>query len=126
MSGMEWMSEAMETTESIAMNELLGQKETLQAQLEAAQEAGNAEKANFFNGEIARLDEMLARMEGMSDNPVKGQEISFGNSREGFSDGHSESYWKKKAGEEYVKNGESSSYKLYVKRAGEAKANSLH
>lgn len=125
-SGMEWMSEAMETIEGTEMNELLGQRETLQAQLEAAQEAGNVEKANFFNGEIAKLDEMLAQAEGMSDNQTKGQEISFGSSREGFSGGHSESYWKQKAGEEYVKNGESASYKLYIKRAGEAKANSFH
>lgn len=126
MSGMEWISETMETVEGTEMNELLGQRETLQAQLEAAQEAGNVEKANFFNGEIVKLDEMLAQREGMSDNQIKGQEISFGSSKEGFSGGHSESYWKKKAGEEYVKNGESASYKLYMKRAGEAKANSLH
>lgn len=126
MSGMEWMTEAMETIEGTEMNEMLGQREMMQAQLEAAQEAGNVEKANFFNGEIAKLDEMLARMEGISDNQTKVQKISFGSSREGFSGGHSESYWKQKAGEEYVKNGESASYKLYIKRAGEAKANSLH
>lgn len=126
MSGMEFISEAMETTKSTEMSELLGQRETLQAQMEAAQEAGNVEKANFFNGEIAKLDEILAQEEGMSDNQTKEQEISFGSSREGFSGGHSESYWKKKAGEEYVKNGESASYKHYIKRAGEAKANSLH
>lgn len=126
MSGMEGMSEVMETVEDTEMNELMGQKETLQAQLEAAKEAGNVEKANFFNGEISRLDEMLAQAEGMSDNQTKGQEISFGSSREGFSGGHSESYWKQKAGEEYVKNGKSTSYKLYMKRAGEAKANSFH
>lgn len=126
MSSMEWMTEGMETIECTEMNEILRQREMMQAQLEAAQEAGNAEKANFFNGEIAKLDEMFARTEEMSDNQTKVQKISFGSSREGFNGGHSESYWKQKAGEEYVKNGESASYKLYIKRAGEAKANSLH
>lgn len=125
MKAMEWMAEAKETIEGTKMNEMLEQKEMLQAQMEAAQEAGNVEKVNFFNGEITKLDEMLAQAKEMPDNRTKAHMISFGSSREGFSGGHSESYWLQKAGEEYVKNGKSESYKLYLKRAGEAKANSL-
>lgn len=49
-------------------------------------------------------------------------DISFGSSREGFSAGHSESYWKEKAGKELVEKGKTSSYELYMKRAGEAAA----
>lgn len=50
-------------------------------------------------------------------------EVSFGNSRDGFSCGHSESYWKEKMAEEIVENGKSSSYYLYKKRLEEAAAN---
>lgn len=124
MSGMEFIPEAMELTESFGMSELLEQKEALQGQLETAQEAGNMEKANFFRGELARLDEKLARQAepagGMS------RELSFGRS-EGFSGGHSESYWLEKAAKEAVEHPEkeTTGYKLYMKRAAEARADYL-
>lgn len=123
MIGMEFIPEAMELAESTGMSELLEQKETLQGQLEAAQEAGNVEKANFFRGELVRLDEKLARQTepagGMS------RELSFGRS-EGFSGGHSESYWLEKAGKEAVEHGTTTTgYKLYMKRAAEARADYL-
>ena len=122
MSGMEFMAEAMELVEGTGMSDLLERKEVLQGQLEAAQEAGNVEKVNFLSSELGKLDEQVAQQAEIADGIGRGQEISFG---EGYSDGHSESYWRKKAGIEYVKNGKSTSYKLYVKRAGEAKANDL-
>ena len=82
------------------------QAETYQRQLEAAEQEGDQESANYYRFCMDR-----ARTE-----------ISFGNSREGFSDGHSESYWLEKAGKEYAKNGKTASYDLYIKRAGEAHA----
>lgn len=73
MSSMEFMSEAVELAENIEVSGLLEQKEALQSQLEAAQEAGNAEKANFFRGELDRLEDRITQQEG--------GEISFGMNR---------------------------------------------
>lgn len=73
MSGMEFMPEAMELAESAGMSELLEQKGLLQGQLEAAQEAGNVEKVNFFRGELAKLEDRLTRQ--------KGGELPFGANR---------------------------------------------
>ena len=73
MSGMEFMPEAVELAESAGMSELLEQKGVLQGQLEAAQEAGNVEKANFFRGELAKLEDRLTQQ--------KGGELPFGTSR---------------------------------------------
>ena len=123
MSGMEFMAEAMELAEGTEMSELLEQRDALQGQLEAAQKAGNTEKANFFRGELAKLDEQLAQQAESADGIGGGQEISFG---KGYSGGHSESYWKDKAAEEYAKNGESAYYKKCLKHAGEAHVESLY
>lgn len=64
MRGMEVMSETMELTEDTEMGGLLEQKEALQSQMEAAQEAGNVEKANFFRGELAKLENESTQQEG--------------------------------------------------------------
>lgn len=122
MSGMEFMSEAIELAKDTEMGELLEQKEMLQGQLEAAQEAGNIEKSNFLSGELAKLDERMAQQPETLVGINREQLISFG---EGYSGGHSESYWREKAGIEYVKHGKSRAYYRYVKRAGEAKAKDL-
>ena len=122
MEDLEMVPEAIETTESTEISKL---QETLQAQLEAAQEAGNVEKANFYSGEISRLNELSTQVEGASEVQERGHEISFGSTKDGFSGHHSETYWKEKAGKEYAEHGNSPSYKYYIKRAGEAKANSL-
>ena len=123
MSGMEFIPEAMELAESGGMSELLEQKEALQGQLEVAQEAGNVEKANFFRGELARLDEKLAQQAETTGG--MGRELSFGRS-EGRSDGHIESYWREKAVKEAAEHGTTTTgYKLYVKRADEARADYL-
>ena len=73
MSGIEFMPEAVELAESAEMSELLEQKGALQGQLETAQEAGNVEKANFFRGELAKLEDRLTQQ--------KGDELPFGTSR---------------------------------------------
>ena len=123
MGGMEFIPEAVELSESAEMSELLEQKEALQGQLEVAQEAGNVEKANFFRGELARLDEKLAQQAETTG--CIGRELSFGRS-EGRSDGHSESYWREKAVKEAAEHGTTTTgYKLYVKRADEARADYL-
>ena len=123
MSGMESIPEAVELAESAGMSGLLEQKEVLQGQMEAAQEAGNMEKANFFRGELARLDEKLAQQAETTGG--MGRELSFGRS-EGRSDGHTESYWREKALKEAAEHGTTTTgYKLYVKRADEARADYL-
>lgn len=53
----------------------------------------------------------------------KRSDIAFGNTRDGFSRGHSSSYWKEMAAEEYAKNGNSASYKYYMKCLKEALEN---
>lgn len=79
MSGMEFIPEAVELAESAGMSELLEQKGVLQGQLEAAQETGNVEKANFFRGELAKLEDRLTQQ--------KGGELSFGTNRLSFHQG---------------------------------------
>lgn len=73
MSGMELMSEAVELTEGTELGRLLEEREALQGYLEDAQKAGNTETANYFRGELARLEDKLARQ--------KGGELSFGANR---------------------------------------------
>lgn len=121
MSGMEFMAEAMELAESAGMGELLEQRDALQGQLEDAQESGNVEKANFFRGELAKLEEQLAQAGETASGMGKGQEISFGSSREGFSNGHSESYWREKAAKAEIE-GQTASRNLFKKYAEEARA----
>lgn len=127
MNGFEMISDIINNSDYPVLDELIGKQEKLQSQLETELVAGNTEKVNYLKGRIEELKTQITKVETKSkesDN-MKDSQISFGSTKEGFSDGHSESYWKKKAGEEYIKNGESSSYKFYLKRAGEAKANSL-
>lgn len=121
MSGMEFMAEAMELAESAGMGELLEQRDALQGQLEDAQESGNVEKANFFRGELAKLEEQLAQAGETASGMGKGQEISFGSSREGRFGGHTESYWREKAAKEGIE-GHAYSRDLYKKFATKAKA----
>lgn len=73
MGNTEFMPETVELAEGTEMSGLLEQKEALQGQLEAAQEAGNMEKANFFRGELTRLEDKLTQQNG--------SEISFGMNR---------------------------------------------
>lgn len=73
MSNMEFMPGAAELAESAGMNELLEQKGVLQGRLEAAQKTGNVEKANFFRGELAKLEDRLTQ--------TKSGELPFGASR---------------------------------------------
>lgn len=115
---------AVELAESTEMSGLLEQKEALQGRLEAAQKAGNTETANYFRGELAKLEEQLAQAGETASGMGKGQEISFGSSREGFSGGHSESYWREKAAEADIK-GDIQSRGYYEKRVREAHADYL-
>lgn len=73
MSGMEFMSEAVELTEGTEMSRLLEEREALQGYLEDAQKAGNTETVNYFRRELARLEDKLAQQ--------KGGELSFGANR---------------------------------------------
>lgn len=75
MSGMEWMSETMEMAESTERSGLLEQREALQGQLEAAREAGNAEKVNYFRGELSKLEDRISQQEG-SDIPFGMNRVS--------------------------------------------------
>lgn len=109
MSGMELFSEGMENMENTGAAELLGQRAELQAQLEEAQAAGNLEKANYYNGEIAELDKELAATGHSGIEPQNGGEISFGKSaaqlnaeqraRESIKNGSRQgyNYWRNKA-----------------------------
>lgn len=124
MSGMEFMAEAMELAESTGMGELLEQRDVLQGQLEAAQEAGNTEKANFFRGELAKLEEQLAQQDETASGMGKGQAISFGSSREGRFGGHTESHWQKEAAKAKIE-GHAYSRHLYKEFADKAKADSM-
>lgn len=117
----EQRSGPMELTEDTEMSGLLKQKEALQGQLEAAQVAGNVEKANFFRGELAKLEEQPAQAGETASGMGKGQAISFGSSREGFSGGHSESYWREKAAKAEIE-GQTASRNLFKKYAEEARA----
>lgn len=103
MSGLE-MIETAEVMESTGIAELQEQREQLCAQAGAALESGNVERANYFQGEIAHLDELMARLEGGD------SELSFG-SKAG------ESMALKKADKEYAKHGNTSRYRQYLEEA---------
>ena len=118
--------ETMEMTDETRQRELLERMEHLQALLEEARNAGDIDVANYYESKVERLQTQLESFGGKMEESGGGRsEISFGSSREGFSCGHSESYWKEKAGEELAENGKTSSYDLYLKRAGEAAAAGL-
>lgn len=101
--------EVSDTIETMENNELLGQKDALQEKLDAAIKTSNTEKANFFKGELTRINEQLARN-------TKNQtgETSFGS-------GHSSKYWYDKAAQELAKHGKSPLYKSYLNNAGASK-----
>ena len=61
MSGMEFISEAVELTEGTELSRLLEEREALQGYLEDAQKAGNVETATYFRRELARLEDRLAQ-----------------------------------------------------------------
>lgn len=88
--------------------------------------------SSIFKGMMAAglafdLNNMMGWIAGQcSDVPAasgsnkQGADIAFGNSRDGFSRGHSSSYWKEMAAEEYAENGKSASYNYYMKCLKEA------
>ena len=88
--------------------------------------------SSIFKGMMAAglafdLNNMMGWIAGQcSDVPAasgsnkQGADIAFGNSRDGFSRGHSSSYWKEMAAEEYAENGKSASYIYYMKCLKEA------
>ena len=125
----EFASETTEAVEGAAFDELNELMSAYQAEIDEARESGNLERESHYKAKLESLKEQLTVSESSQSEeevkPFKGQELSFGNSREGFSDGHSESYWAKKAGEELAKNGKTSSYHLYMKRLAEAKADRI-
>ena len=114
--GLEVISEvlkAAEAPESLESEELLGQRAELQEKLDAAMESNNEEKANFFRGELGRIEEQLA-----GSGAGQSGEISFGS-------GHSPEYWYDKAGKEKAEHGETSRYRDFIRYAGEAEADKL-
>lgn len=100
MGGLE-INEAIESMESTGITELQEQREELCVQADAARESGNIEKANYFQGEIAKLDEQLAQLTEDSENIALG---------EGHAGGHTESYWKKAAAKELAEHGKTTWY----------------
>lgn len=121
----DWLAEqgsvAVELAESTEMRGLLEQKEALQGRLEAAQKAGNMETANFFRGELAKLEEQLAQQDETASGMGTGQAISFGSSREGRFGGHTESHWQKEAAKAKIE-GHAYSLHRYKEFAAKAKA----
>ena len=105
MSGLEMIeiTEGMEGTESISITELQEQREQLCIQADAALESGNVEKANYFQGEIAHLDEQISQLTSGEDSG----EMTLG---EGHAGGHSESYWKEAAAKELAEHGKTTWY----------------
>lgn len=103
MSGLE-IFETMEGMESTGIAELQEQREQLCAQAGAALESGNVERANYFQGEIAKLDSQLAGMEA-GDNEIT------------LSSKAGESMALRKADKEYAKNGDSARYRQYLEEA---------
>lgn len=95
--------EALETMESPSVSELQEQREQLHLQADAAREAGNIEKANYFFGEIAKLTEQLAQME-------TGEEDGEAILGKGFASGRSETYWKDEMAKEYATYGKTPYY----------------
>lgn len=102
MSGFE-IFEALESVETPGVSELQEQREQLRLQVEAAQEAGNTEKANYFLGEMSKLDAQLTQLESEGGTG----EITFG---KGFAAGHSETYWKEEMAKEYAAYGKTPYY----------------
>lgn len=111
---LEGIAEAAEAAELGGNNELLEQVSALQEKLDAALEENNAEKANFFRGELGKITEQMQSGEAGATG-----EISFGGTR------HSPEYWYRKAGEEKAKHGESSRYRDFIRYAGEAEAEKI-
>ena len=112
MSGFE-MIETTEDKEGVGITELQEQREQLCAQADAAREAGNMEKANYFQGEIAQLDDQISQLTSEEDIG----EMFLG---EGYAGGHSESYWRKAAAKELAEHGNTTWYKSckdYLERA---------
>lgn len=112
MSGFE-IFEALESVETPGVSELQEQREQLRLQVEAAQEAGNTEKANYFLGEMSKLDAQLTQLESQGETG----EIAFG---KGYSAGHSEDYWRKEAAKELAERGKTPHYYTCKKRLEEA------
>lgn len=112
--GLERIAEVAETVEQVDVNELLGQRETLQEQLSAALENGNTEKVNYFRGAISEIDYRL-ELEKVPEGAAKSSEILFGGR-------HSSEHWHKMAGEELAKNGKTPRYRELIQRAGAAEA----
>lgn len=102
MSGLE-MIETAEVMESTGIAELQEQREQLCIQADAALESGNVEKANYFQGEIAQLDEQISQLTSGENSGA----ITLG---EGYASGHSESYWKKAAAKEFAEHGKTTWY----------------
>lgn len=112
MSGFE-MIETTEDKEGVGIMELQEQREQLCAQADVAREAGNMEKANYFQGEIAQLDDQISQLTSEEDIG----EMFLG---EGYAGGHSESYWRKAAAKELAEHGKTTWYKSckdYLERA---------
>lgn len=112
MSGFE-IFETAESMESTGIAELQEQREQLCTQADAALESGNVERANYFQGEIAHLDEQISRLTSGMDSG----EITLG---EGHSGGHSESYWKEAAAKELAEHGKTTWYEDCKKQLEEA------
>lgn len=106
MSGLE-ISEALEVleaTEVPSVSDLQEQREQFRLQADAAREAGNVEKANYFQGEIAQLDAQISPL-------TVGEDFGETALGEGYASGHSESYWKKAAAKELAEHGKTTWYK---------------
>lgn len=103
MSGFE-MIETTEGKEIVSMTELQEQREQLCAQADAAREAGNMEKANYFQGEITQLDDRISQL-------TAGEDLGEMVLGEGYAGGHSESYWRKAAAKELAEHGKTTWYK---------------
>lgn len=124
---MEFGSEVLEQTEVSGLEGVDVLMNEYQSEIDTAVKEGNPERENYYKSKLERLQEQMygthqgAVSETSDGRPARGSELSFG-SREGYSDGHSESYWAEKAGKELAEHGKTASYDLYMKRLGEAKA----
>ncbi len=115
MSGFE-ISETMEAAESFSINEIQEERDQLRLQVDAAQEAGNVEKANYFLGEIAKLEEQLTQL-GTDE---EAGETTLG---KGFARGHSGDYWQEEMVKEYAQYGKTPYYYICKKNYGAATLN---
>ncbi len=113
MSGLEnfEISEALDSVETPSVSELQEEREQLRLEADAALQEGNVERSNYFQGEVAKLDAQLSRLEG------EGAETALG---EGHAAGHSESYWKEQAAKELAEHGKTTWYYDCKKRLEEA------